>query len=160
VRRKFTDLGTEFDLHGLETPVRQVLPEASRFEQRFRKERRRRKPDPVALERFNDELDAFGGRPMAEDRAAMARECTTERAPGCRPDNANFGKPHRQRHKAFLTTQGQGKAQHEVRVLAIHLAAISKCKLRTSHGRACTYPALIWPVGDIDYPVCTARGLS
>jgi hypothetical protein len=49
-----------------------VLPEVIRFEQRFRKERRKRKPDPAALGRFNDELDALCDRLMAEDRAAMA----------------------------------------------------------------------------------------
>ena len=63
---------TEFDLRGLETPVRRVLPEVTRFEQRFRQDRRKRSPDPAALERFNDELDALCDRLMAEDRAAMA----------------------------------------------------------------------------------------
>ena len=65
-------MATEFDLRGLETPVGRVLPEVTRFEQRFRKERRKRTPDPAALERFNDELDALCDRLMAEDRAAMA----------------------------------------------------------------------------------------
>ena len=69
--QEFDDLGLEFDLRGLETPARRVLPEVTRFEQRFRKERRKRTPDPAVLERFNDELDALCDRLMAEDRAAM-----------------------------------------------------------------------------------------
>jgi hypothetical protein len=69
--QELTDLRTEFDLRGLETPARQVLPELTRFDERFRKERRKRNPDPAALERFNDELDALCDRLMAEDRAAM-----------------------------------------------------------------------------------------
>ena len=68
----FDDLGLEFDLRGLETPALRVLPEVTRFEERFRKERRKRKPDPAALERFNDELDALCDRLMSEDRAAIA----------------------------------------------------------------------------------------
>jgi len=44
----------------------------TRFDDRYREERRKRKPDPVALKRFNDELDALCDRLMAEDRAAMA----------------------------------------------------------------------------------------
>jgi hypothetical protein len=71
--QEFDDLGLEFDLRGLETPARQVLPEVTRFDEHFRKERRKRKPDPAALERFNDELDALCDRLMAEDRAAMMR---------------------------------------------------------------------------------------
>jgi hypothetical protein len=70
--QEFTDLRTEFDLRGLETPARQVLPEVTRFDEPFWKERRKRKPDPAALERFNRELDALCDRLMAEDRAAMA----------------------------------------------------------------------------------------
>jgi hypothetical protein len=70
--QEFDDLETEFALRGLETPARRVLPEVTRFEERFRKERRKRKPDPAALERFNDELDALCDRLMAEDRTAMA----------------------------------------------------------------------------------------
>jgi hypothetical protein len=70
--QEFDDLKTEFDLRGLETPVGRVLPEVTRFEQRFRKDRRKRNPDPAALERINDELDALCDRLMAEDRAAMA----------------------------------------------------------------------------------------
>ena len=70
--QEFDDLGLEFDLRGLETPARQVLPEVTRFDQRFRKERRKRTPDSAALERFNDELDALCDRLMTEDRAAMA----------------------------------------------------------------------------------------
>jgi hypothetical protein len=69
--QEFDDLGLEFDLRGLETPARRVLPEMIRFDQRFRKERRKRKPDPATLERFNDELDALCDRLMAEDRATM-----------------------------------------------------------------------------------------
>ena len=57
--QEFDDVKTEFDLRGLETPARQVSPELTRFDERFRKERRKRKPDPTALERFNDELDAL-----------------------------------------------------------------------------------------------------
>ena len=70
--QEFDDVETEFDLRGLETPARRVLPEVTRFEERFRKERRKRNPDPAALERFNDELDALCDRLMTEDRAAMA----------------------------------------------------------------------------------------
>jgi hypothetical protein len=70
--QEFTDLRTEFDLRGLDTPSRQVLPEVTRFDERFRKERRKRKPDLDALERFNQELDALCDRLMAEDRVAMA----------------------------------------------------------------------------------------
>lgn len=70
--QEFTDLRTEFDLRGIETPARRVQPEATRFDQRFRKERRKRNPDAAALERFNDELDALCDRLMAEDRTAMA----------------------------------------------------------------------------------------
>jgi hypothetical protein len=70
--QEFDDLGLEFDLRGLETPAGRVLPEMTRFDQRFRKERRKRIPDPAALERLNDELDALGDRLMAEDSAAMA----------------------------------------------------------------------------------------
>jgi hypothetical protein len=70
--QEFDDLATEFDLRGLETPARMVLPEVTRFDQRLRKERRKRNPDPAALERLNDELDALCDRLMAEDRAAMA----------------------------------------------------------------------------------------
>jgi hypothetical protein len=71
--QEFDDLGLEFDLRGLETPARRVLPDVTRFDRRFRKERRKRKPDPALLERLNDELDALCDRLMAEDRAAMAR---------------------------------------------------------------------------------------
>jgi len=67
--QEFTDLRTEFDLRGLDTPARQVLPEVTRLDERFRKERRRRKPDAAVLERFNGELDALCDRLMAEDRA-------------------------------------------------------------------------------------------
>jgi hypothetical protein len=70
--QEFDDLGLEFDLRGLETPARRVLPEVRQFDERFRKERRKRKPDPAALERFNDELDTLCDRLLAEDRAAMA----------------------------------------------------------------------------------------
>jgi hypothetical protein len=70
--QEFDDVQTEFDLRGLETPVRRVLPEVTRFEERFRKERPKRTPDPAALERFNAELDALCDRLMTEDRAAMA----------------------------------------------------------------------------------------
>ena len=70
--QEFDDLGLEFELRGLETPARRVLPEVTRFEQRFRQERRKREPDPAAIERFNDELDALCDRLMVEDRAAMA----------------------------------------------------------------------------------------
>jgi hypothetical protein len=61
-RQEFDDLGLEF--------ARQVLPEMDRFDERFRKERRKRNADPAALERFNDELDALCDRLLAEDRAA------------------------------------------------------------------------------------------
>jgi hypothetical protein len=71
--QEFDDLGLEFDLRGLETPARRVLPEVRQFDDRFRKARRKRKPDPAALERFNDELDALCDRLLAEDRATMAR---------------------------------------------------------------------------------------
>jgi hypothetical protein len=70
--QEFDDLQLEFDLRGLETPARRVLPEMTRFDKHFRKKRRKRTPDPAALERFNDELDALCDRLMAEDRAAMA----------------------------------------------------------------------------------------
>jgi hypothetical protein len=69
-RQEFDDLGLEFALRGLETPARQVLPQMTRFDERFRKERRKRNADPAALERFNDELDALCDRLLAEDRAA------------------------------------------------------------------------------------------
>ncbi|HEY2870789.1 MAG TPA: hypothetical protein VGJ56_02660 [Reyranella sp.] len=69
--QEFDDLGLEFDLRGLETPARRVLPEITRLDERFRKERRKRKPDPAALERFNDELDALCDRLMVDDGAAM-----------------------------------------------------------------------------------------
>lgn len=69
--QEFDDIETEFGLHGLETPVRRVLPEVTRFAQRFPKERKRN-PDPAALDRFNDELDALCDRLMAGDRAVMA----------------------------------------------------------------------------------------
>lgn len=69
--QEFTDLRTEFDLRGLDTPARQMLPEVTRFDDRFRKERPRRKRDPAALDRFNNELDALCDRLMAEDRAAL-----------------------------------------------------------------------------------------
>jgi len=71
--QEFDDLGLEFALRGLYTHARQVLPEMTRFDDRYREERRKRKPDPVALKRFNDELDALCDRLMAEDRVAMAR---------------------------------------------------------------------------------------
>jgi hypothetical protein len=70
--QEFDDLGLEFDLRGLETPARRVLPDVTRFDQRFRKERRKRNPDPAVLERLNEELDALCDRLMAEDGAAMA----------------------------------------------------------------------------------------
>jgi hypothetical protein len=70
--QEFDDLETEFDLLGLETPVRRVLPEVTRFAQRFGQKRRRRKPDPAAPERFNAELDALCDKLMSEERAAMA----------------------------------------------------------------------------------------
>ncbi len=70
--QEFDDVSTEFDLRGLDTPARKVLPEVTKFTERLRKERRKRTPDPAALERFNDELDALCDRLMAEDRAAMA----------------------------------------------------------------------------------------
>jgi hypothetical protein len=70
--QEFDDLGLEFDLRGLETPARQVLPEMTRFDERFRNERRGRKPDPAALERFDQELDALCDRLMAEERTARA----------------------------------------------------------------------------------------
>ena len=44
--QEFDDLGLEFDLRGLETPARQVLPEMTRFDERFQKERRKRKSRP------------------------------------------------------------------------------------------------------------------
>ena len=47
--QEFDDLGLEFDLRGLETPARRVLPEVTRFEQLFRQERRKRTPDPPRL---------------------------------------------------------------------------------------------------------------
>jgi hypothetical protein len=70
--QEFDDLQLEFELRGLETPACQVLPDMIRFDERFRKERRKRKPEPAALERFNDELDALCDRLMAEDRLAVA----------------------------------------------------------------------------------------
>ena len=70
--QEFDDLGLEFALRGLETPACRVLPEMTRFDERFRKERRKRTPDPAALERFNEEPDALCDRLMAEDRAVMA----------------------------------------------------------------------------------------
>ena len=70
--QEFDDMGLEFDLRGLETPARRALPEVTGFDQRLRKERRKRTPDPAALERFKAELDALCDRLMAEDRAAMA----------------------------------------------------------------------------------------
>jgi len=69
-RQEFDDLGLEFALRGLETPARQVLPEMDRFDERFRKGRRKRTPDAAMLQRFNDELDALCDRLLAEDRAA------------------------------------------------------------------------------------------
>lgn len=68
--QEFDDLELEFDLRGVDTPARGVLPEVTRFDERFRKERRKRTPDSAALERFDDELDALCDRLMAEDRAA------------------------------------------------------------------------------------------
>ena len=56
--QEFDDLGLEFDLRGLDTPARRALPEVTGFDQRLRKERRKRTPDPSAPERFNAELDA------------------------------------------------------------------------------------------------------
>jgi hypothetical protein len=70
--QEFEDLGLEFDLRGLETPARRVLPEVTRFDERFPKERRKGTPDPAVLECFKDELDALCDRLMAEDRAALA----------------------------------------------------------------------------------------
>ena len=70
--RECASMGLEFDLRGLETPARRALPEVTGFDQRLRKERRKRTPDPAALERFKAELDALCDRLMAEDRAAMA----------------------------------------------------------------------------------------
>ncbi|MBS0523325.1 MAG: hypothetical protein JSS04_06780 [Proteobacteria bacterium] len=67
--KEFDDLETEFDLRGLETPIHRVLPELTRFARHLRKAKRN--PDPAALDRFNDELDALCDRLMAEDRAAI-----------------------------------------------------------------------------------------
>jgi hypothetical protein len=71
--QEFDDLGLEFDVRGLETPARRVLPAMTRFDERFRKERRKCTLDPAALERFHDELNALCDRLMADDRTAMAR---------------------------------------------------------------------------------------
>jgi hypothetical protein len=46
------DLDLEFDLRGLQTPALEVLPEVLRFNQRFRKQRRKRKPDSAASEQL------------------------------------------------------------------------------------------------------------
>jgi hypothetical protein len=69
--QELDDLDLEFALRGLETPTHQVLSEMTRFDERFRKERHKRKPDPAAPERFNDGLNALSDRLLAEDRAAM-----------------------------------------------------------------------------------------
>ena len=65
------DLETEFDLRGLVPPFSLVVAEAARFRERFQKEWRNRKPDPVVLERTERELDDLCDRLIAEDREAM-----------------------------------------------------------------------------------------
>lgn len=56
------DLGTEFDLRGLEPPWGLVAPEVARFEERFGKALRQRKRDPVVVERAEAELEAVSDR--------------------------------------------------------------------------------------------------
>lgn len=69
--QELRDLETEFDLRGLAPPYPLVAAEAARFRERFETEWRKRKPDPVVLERTKRELDDFCDRLVAEDREAM-----------------------------------------------------------------------------------------
>jgi len=62
------DLGTEFDLRGLKPPRHLVLPEVTRFKERFQKTLRTRTPDPVLVERAEGELEAVCDRLIAEQQ--------------------------------------------------------------------------------------------
>ena len=65
------DLGTEFDLRGLEPPKDRVAPEAAQFKERLLKELRKRKADPDFLERSEREFEELCDRLIEEDRAAL-----------------------------------------------------------------------------------------
>jgi hypothetical protein len=69
--QELRDLETEFDLRGLAPPYPLVAADAARFRERFETEWRKRKPDPVVLERTEQELDELCDRLIAEDREAM-----------------------------------------------------------------------------------------
>jgi hypothetical protein len=56
------DLGTEFDLRGLRPPLHLVWADAKRFNQRFQKEWRKRKPDWAAIEQIETELRTLSDR--------------------------------------------------------------------------------------------------
>jgi hypothetical protein len=63
------DLGTEFDLRGLAPPRALVAPELARFNERFGKALRRRKPDPAIVERAIAELEAISDRLIEGERS-------------------------------------------------------------------------------------------
>jgi hypothetical protein len=65
------DLGTEFDLRGLEPPKDRVVPEAARFNERLDRELRKRKPNPDVLDRLEREFEELCDRLIAEDREAL-----------------------------------------------------------------------------------------
>ena len=62
------DLGTEFDLRGLAPPSALVAPELARFDERFGKALRQRRPDPAIVERAVAELDAISDRLIDSQR--------------------------------------------------------------------------------------------